>query len=156
MPRLSAIIIAKNEAANIDGCLGSLAFCDELVVVDGGSTDDTVALAQGKGACVVSAPDWHGYGPQKNLALSQVTGDWVPSLDADERVPPVLAGEIQAAIAAGQYDGYRMPRTFVRTYFLRAEFLGGPEGYLVARYHAQTTFYRYMKAWMKQRQSGVQ
>ena len=98
MPRLSAIVIAKNEAANIAECLDSLAFCDEIVVVDGGSIDDTVVLAKARGAQVVSAPDWQGFGSQKNLALSQAHGDWVLSVDADERVPPALAREIETAI----------------------------------------------------------
>lgn len=110
MPRLSAIIIAKNEAAHIADCLDSLVFCDERVVLDGGSADDTVALAQAHGARVVSAPDWQGFGPQKNLALSQATGDWVLSLDADERVSPALADEIGNAITEARADGYEMPR----------------------------------------------
>lgn len=110
MPRLSAIIIAKNEAAHIADCLDSLAFCDERVVLDGGSSDDTVALAQAHGARVVSAPDWQGFGPQKNLALSQATGDWVLSLDADERISPVLAAEIGRAITEAAANGYEMPR----------------------------------------------
>lgn len=110
MPRLSAIIIAKNEAAHIADCLDSLAFCDERVVLDGGSADGTVALAQAHGARVVSAPDWQGFGPQKNLALSQATGDWVLSLDADERVSPALADEIGNAITEARADGYEMPR----------------------------------------------
>lgn len=110
MPRLSAIIIAKNEAAHIADCLDSLAFCDERVVLDGGSTDDTVALAEKHGARVLSAPDWQGFGPQKNLALSQATGDWVLSLDADERVSPALAAEIGGAITKAGADGYEMPR----------------------------------------------
>lgn len=110
MPRLSAIIIAKDEAAHIADCLDSLAFCDERVVLDGGSTDDTVALAEKHGARVLSAPDWQGFGPQKNLALSQATGDWVLSLDADERVSPALAAEIGGAITKAGADGYEMPR----------------------------------------------
>lgn len=110
MPRLSAIIIAKNEAVHIADCLDSLAFCDERVVLDGGSTDDTVALAEKHGARVLSAPDWQGFGPQKNLALSQATGDWVLSLDADERVSPALAAEIGGAITKAGADGYEMPR----------------------------------------------
>lgn len=110
MPRLSAIIIAKNEAAHIADCLDSLAFCDERVVLDGGSSDDTIALAEQHGARVVSAPDWQGFGPQKNLVLSQATGDWVLSLDADERVSPALAAEISRAINEARADGYEMPR----------------------------------------------
>ncbi|MEX0753018.1 MAG: glycosyltransferase family 2 protein [Xanthobacteraceae bacterium] len=118
MPRLSAIIIAKNEAANIADCLDSLAFCDERIMVDGGSADDTVRIAQNKGAQVVAAPEWRGFGPQKNLALSQAKGDWVLSIDADERVSAALAEEIQRAIADGRADGYEMPR--------RSSFCGRP------------------------------
>ncbi len=110
MPRLSAIVIARNESANIAACLDSVAFCDELVVVDGGSNDDTVALAQSRGARVVSALDWRGYGPQKNIALSHAQGDWVLSIDADERVTPVLADEIRQAVTDAKANGYRMPR----------------------------------------------
>lgn len=109
MPRLSAIVITKNEAAKIGDCLDSLAFCDERIVVDSGSSDDTVALAKAKGARVVTH-DWNGFGPQKNFALSLAEGDWVLSLDADERVTPALAVQIKEAIAAGQADGYEMPR----------------------------------------------
>ncbi len=114
--RLSAIIIAKNEAGNIAACLDSVAFCDERIVVDGGSDDETVALAEAKGARVVSSPKWNGYGPQKNFALSLAGGDWVLSLDADERVSPALALEIKAALANSNVDGYEMPR--------RSSFLG--------------------------------
>lgn len=109
MPRLSAIVITKNEAGKIVACLESLAFCDERIVVDSGSSDDTVALAQAAGARVVTH-DWQGFGAQKNFALSQAAGDWVLSLDADERVTPALAAQISAAVAAGQVDGYEMPR----------------------------------------------
>jgi glycosyltransferase involved in cell wall biosynthesis len=109
MPRLSAIVIAKNEAAKIGDCLDSLAFCDERIVVDSGSSDDTVALAEAKGARVVFNA-WQGFGAQKNFALAQATGDWVLSLDADERVTPPLAAQIRQAVDAGQADGYEMPR----------------------------------------------
>ncbi len=94
MPRLSAIIIALNEAGNIAGCLDALAFCDERIVVDGGSTDETAQIAAGKGARVVSHP-FEGFGAQKGFALSLATGDWVLSIDADERVSPALAQEIK-------------------------------------------------------------
>src|SRR5579872_3574672 len=98
VPRLSAIVITKNEAANIGDCLDSLAFCDERIVVDCGSSDETVAIAQGKGARTVFH-EWGGFGPQKNFALSLASGDWVLSLDADERVSPELAEAIKAALA---------------------------------------------------------
>src|SRR6185503_15642214 len=105
MPRLSAIIIALNEAGNIADCLDTLWFCDERVVVDGGSTDATAQIACGKGARVVSHP-FEGFGAQKGFALSLATGDWVLSIDADERLSPALVQEIRDAIAAGGADAY--------------------------------------------------
>ncbi|MGA2126774.1 MAG: glycosyltransferase family 2 protein [Xanthobacteraceae bacterium] len=108
MPRLSAIVITRNEAANIADCLGSVAFCDERIVVDCGSSDDTVAIARRNGARVVERA-WQGFGAQKNYALSLATGDWVLSIDADERVTPRLAGAIEAALD-GDADGYELPR----------------------------------------------
>lgn len=98
-----------NEAGNIGACLDALAFCDERIVVDGGSTDETVRIAQGKGARVVSHP-FEGFGAQKGFALSLATGDWVLSIDADERVSAALAAEIRAAIGSGAADGYELPR----------------------------------------------
>jgi glycosyltransferase involved in cell wall biosynthesis len=109
VPRLSAIVIAKNEAANIAACLAGLAFCDERIVVDGGSSDDTMKIAQENGAHVV-AHAWQGFGPQKNFALSLASGEWVLSIDADEWVAPALAREIEAAIAAPRADAYEIPR----------------------------------------------
>ena len=109
MPRLSAIVITKNEAANIGDCLDSVAFCDERIVVDCGSSDETMAIAQNKGAQVV-LHDWNGFGPQKNFALSLATGDWVLSLDADERVSPKLAEAIKTALADEAVDAYEFPR----------------------------------------------
>ena len=105
MPRLSAIIITLNEAGNIAGCLDALSFCDECIVVDGGSTDETVKVAQGKGVRAVSHP-FEGFGAQKGFALSLATGDWVLSVDADERVTPTLAQEVRDAIAGGAADCY--------------------------------------------------
>jgi glycosyltransferase involved in cell wall biosynthesis len=110
VPRLSAIVITKNEAGNIADCLDGLAFCDERIVVDSGSDDGTVDIAGRKGARVVTR-EWGGFGPQKNFALSLASGDWVLSIDADERVSPALAREIAAAIAVGKADGYEIPRT---------------------------------------------
>jgi glycosyltransferase involved in cell wall biosynthesis len=247
MPRLSAIIIALNEAGNIAACLDTVSFCDERIVVDGGSTDATGQIAERKGARVVSHP-FEGFGPQKGFALSLATGDWVLSIDADERVSAALAQEIRGAIAAGVADAYELPRrssfcgrlmdhsgwapdyvlrlfrrgkayfsadlvhervvcngmtarlkeplmhdpvlrledalsrmdrystagaeqllatgnsvsfmsgishglwTFIRTYVMRAGFLDGREGFLLAVANAEGTYYRYMKAWLKGRQ----
>jgi glycosyltransferase involved in cell wall biosynthesis len=109
MPQLSAIVIAYNEAANIGACLDTLAFCDERIVVDSGSSDGTADIARGKGARV-EFHDWRGFGPQKNFALSLATGDWVLSIDADERVTPDLAGAIKAALADANADGFEIPR----------------------------------------------
>jgi len=108
-PHLSAIVIVKNEAANIAACLDGLAFCDQRIVVDSGSVDDTIQIAQESGATVVSH-DWAGFGPQKNFALSLATGEWVLSIDADERVSRELAAEIQAATKAPRANAYEIPR----------------------------------------------
>jgi glycosyltransferase involved in cell wall biosynthesis len=242
MPRLSAIIITKNEAANIAACLDSAAFCDERIVVDSGSDDDTVAIAQAHGAAVHHHA-WEGFGKQKQVALSHASGDWVLLIDADERVTPALAAQIQKALAQPSADGYEMPRlstflgrpmrhsgwypdyvlrlfrrgkarisddlvhervicdgavsrlteplahfpvttlesalsrvdrystanaemlvksgrrvsfasgflhglfTFFKTYILRAGFLDGREGFLLAVLNAEGAYYKYMKAW---------
>lgn len=91
--KLSVIIITKNEAANLGACLASVAFADEIIVLDSGSTDNTLDIARFHGAKVHSTTDWPGFGPQKNRALALATGDWVLSIDADERVTPELAGK---------------------------------------------------------------
>lgn len=109
MKRLSITIITKNEAGNISECVRSARFADEVVVVDCGSTDDTVALARAEGA-QVHVMDWAGDGPQKNRAIDFATGDWFLSLDADERVTPELAREVRAAIEREDIVGYRIPR----------------------------------------------
>lgn len=114
-PMLSAIIITRNEAANLPDCLASLAFCDEIVVVDHASSDETVVIAQRAGARVVGAADFAGFGPQKQIALDNARGAWVLSIDADERVPEALAREIREAIGTGRHDGYRLNR---KAYFL--------------------------------------
>jgi glycosyltransferase involved in cell wall biosynthesis len=108
-PRLSAIIITKDEAANIAACLDSLAFCDERIVVDSGSSDGTLTIAREKGARV-SLHAWQGFGPQKNHALSLARGEWVLSIDADERVTPELAAAIQAALAKPSHEAYEILR----------------------------------------------
>lgn len=108
--KLSVIVITKNEAANIAECLKSVAFADEFIVVDSGSTDGTVELARALGARVEVTSDWPGFGPQKNRALDLATGDWVLSIDADERVTPELAREIRDTMAAPRADAYEIAR----------------------------------------------
>ncbi len=105
--KLTVIVIAKNEAHNIAECLQSVQFAQQIVVVDGGSTDSTVSLAQAQGATVTVCSDWQGFGAQKNRALALAQHEWVLSLDADERVPERLALEIQAALAKAEVlDGH--------------------------------------------------
>ena len=247
MPQLSAIVITRDEAANIGACLDSLTFCDERIVVDSGSTDATVEIARQKGARVELHP-WRGYGPQKNYALSLATGEWVLSVDADEQVPPALAAAIKGVLSDRGADGWEFPRlssfcgrqmrhsgwypnyvlrlfrrgkagfedvivhesvvcagpvkrlseplihhpvrrledalsrmdrystasaqalaassrrvsfmtgighglfSFLRTYVLRAGFLDGAEGFLLAVANAEGSYYRYMKLWLATRE----
>jgi glycosyltransferase involved in cell wall biosynthesis len=108
--KLSVIIITKNEAANIQACLDSVAFANEWIIVDSGSTDGTVELARAAGATVISTPDWPGFGAQKNRALDAAAGDWILSLDADERIPAALRDEILAVINGPAGDSYALPR----------------------------------------------
>ncbi|MBU6467777.1 MAG: glycosyltransferase family 2 protein [Betaproteobacteria bacterium] len=242
---LSVIVITKNESHAIEECLASVAFADEIIVVDGGSLDDTVEKAKSCGAIVHSNTHWQGFGFQKNLALHYATQEWVLSIDADERVSPELKAEILTVMAEESHQVFRIPRSssycghfmrhggwwpdyvvrlfkrgsaefssdrvherlethqpigtlnhpiihytyetleeviaktnqystlgaqmlfdkgrranltlatlkglwaFIRTYFLRAGFLDGGYGFLLAVSNAQTTFYRYAKLWLK-------
>ena len=98
-PTVSATVICKDDARNIDACLASLSWCDEIVVVDSGSTDGTVELARKHTAKVLHNP-WPGYVAQKNFALEQATGDWVFSLDADERCTPELRALLEKELPA--------------------------------------------------------
>jgi glycosyltransferase involved in cell wall biosynthesis len=107
---LSVIIITRNESANIVACLESVAFADEVIVLDGQSTDDTVALAQKQGAKVFLADSWEGFGPQKNKALSFASHEWVLSIDADERVSADLSLEIKRVLSQPSFTLYDIPR----------------------------------------------
>lgn len=111
MTSLSAVLITKDEEARLPDALASLAFCDEIVVLDCGSGDSTRELAERAGARVrVNAP-FPGFVAQRNLALECARHDWVLCLDADERVSEPLRGEILALRQAGfGAAGYRMPR----------------------------------------------
>lgn len=109
-PTLSVIIITKNESAHIAGCLQSVAWADEIIVLDSGSSDDTVAICQ-TFTDKVYTTDWQGFGIQKQRALDKATGDWVLSIDADEIVTPELKTEIVDAIQLlDDCDGFEIPR----------------------------------------------
>ena len=107
---LSVIVITKNEAHNIEACLQSVLFADQLVVLDSGSTDDTVTIAKKMGAEVSQRADWCGFGIQKNRVLALAGCDWVLSIDADERLSPELQAEIASSLVNPQFDVYSMPR----------------------------------------------
>jgi glycosyltransferase involved in cell wall biosynthesis len=121
---LSAVLITRNAAAVLEPCLESLAFVDEIVVIDSASNDGTADIARRYGARVVQK-EWLGFGRQKQFAVEQARNDWVLCLDADERVSPQLAANIQAALAAPVSPVYRMPR---RNRFL-GRWLAHGEGY---------------------------
>ncbi len=94
---LSVIIITKNESQNIRRCLKSVEWADEIIVVDSGSEDDTLAICE-QFNCRIQRSDWSGFGPQKNKALELATHDWILSIDADEEVSTALRQEIETAI----------------------------------------------------------
>ncbi|OGS98070.1 MAG: glycosyl transferase family 2 [Gallionellales bacterium RIFCSPLOWO2_12_FULL_59_22] len=249
--KLSVILIAKNEAANLRACLEAVAWADEIVVVDSGSTDGTLDIAREFTGKVYVHAEWPGFGKQKNRALDYASGDWVLSLDADERVTPELRAEIEAVLASPQASGYEIPRlssfcgrfmrhsgwypdyvlrlfrrgsgrfddapvheavrlegkaarlktpllhysyrdfddvldklnryssaaaavqeqrgkrgglatavghglwSFIRTYFLRAGFLDGREGFMLAVLNAEHSYYRYLKLMLLHDRSGA-
>ena len=121
---LSVAVIALNAEAQLGELLASVAFADEVLVVDSGSTDGTVALAEARGARVVRQA-WLGFGRQKQFAVAAARNDWVLCLDVDERVTPRLADSIRQALAGGRYKAWRMAR---RNRFLGA-WLSHGEGY---------------------------
>jgi glycosyltransferase involved in cell wall biosynthesis len=106
---LSVVIIALDAASQIEACLKSAAFADEIVVVDSGSRDDTRGIALKYGARVLHQ-DWLGFGRQKRFAVEQASHDWVLCLDADERVSDPLRASIVEALQAPRFRAYRMPR----------------------------------------------
>ena len=116
MPQISAIIVALNESKNITRAIGSLAAADEVVVVDSGSTDDTVRIAESRGARVIQHA-WEGFAAQKNFAAAQARYDWIMSLDADEEFDETARQAIQCWKATQPTaPGYRFAR--------RARYLG--------------------------------
>ena len=122
-PRISVLIVARNEAANLAECLASARFADErVVVVDAASRDETLEIAR-RHADVVTLRPFDNFASQRNAALGLGSGDWVLSIDADERVTPELAGEIRRRLAHARLDcvGFRVP--------IKSEVLGRPFRY---------------------------
>lgn len=111
---VSAIVITHNEEANIEACLRSISWADEIVVVDALSTDKTCDIARRFTQHIFPKP-WEGYAAARRHALSKTRFEWILSVDADERVTPELKAEIEAHLARPEFDGYRMPR---KAYFL--------------------------------------
>lgn len=109
-PTLSVILITKNEAHNVVKCLDSVSWADEIIVLDSGSSDNTVDLCR-QYTSQVFTTDWPGFGPQKNRALNRATSDWVLSIDADEFLSPELIRKIQEIIKNQQAkDAYKIKR----------------------------------------------
>jgi glycosyltransferase involved in cell wall biosynthesis len=107
-PRLSALVVARNEAARLPACLATLAFVDELVVVLDRTTDGSAAIAAGMGARVIEG-EWPVEGERRNAGLAACTGEWVLEVDADERVPEALAAEIRSVIATSRFAWHEIP-----------------------------------------------
>lgn len=134
---LSAVLITKNAATQLAACLDGLAFCDEILLVDSGSTDDTLDIARRFGARVIHQ-DWLGYGPQKQFAVEQAAHDWVLCVDADEQVSAGLRTSILTTLVAPDYTAYR----FARCNRFMGRYLRHGEGYpdwnlrLFHRHHA--------------------
>jgi glycosyltransferase involved in cell wall biosynthesis len=112
---LSVVLITKNEEGNIRECLQSVAWVDEIIVVDSSSDDNTIAICKEYTDKISINDKWKGFGYQKNLALQQATKDWVLSLDADERIPAALRIEIENVINNSAYSAFAIPR---QAYFL--------------------------------------
>lgn len=123
LPKLSAVLITKNEEDNIVRAIASVSFADEVIVVDSESSDRTVNVAKSLGAKVFIRP-WPGYGPQRNFAAQQASGEWLLVLDADEEVSPGLAEQIRATLRNPRKDFYWIK--------IITTFLGSPLTHLAA------------------------
>src|SRR5688572_20392712 len=110
VPRLSVVIVTLNEEERIRACLESVAWADEIVVVDSESQDKTVQIAREMTDHVVVRP-WPGFATQKNFAVAQASGDWILSLDADETVSAALRSDIERVLRGERRaTGYAVPR----------------------------------------------
>ena len=145
-PALSAVLITYNTGDQLEACLRSLAFTDEILVVDSGSDDATRDVARSHGARVIEEA-WRGFGPQKRFAVSLAKNDWVLCVDADEEVSPELAATIRAMLddvhqnssGTPRFAAYRMPRSnrFMGRYLRHGEGFPDWSLRLFDRRHAQ-------------------
>jgi glycosyltransferase involved in cell wall biosynthesis len=115
MTKISAVIITKNEEENIERCLKSLRWTDEIVVVDSGSTDKTVEICKNYG-CKVIETEWLGYGKTKRLAVNSASNNWILSIDADEEVAESSVETIKKAIESGKNKAYKVQ---IKSYYLK-------------------------------------
>jgi len=106
--KLTVVVLTKDEEKHIADCLGSLAWCSRILVLDSGSSDHTVEIAEELGAQIHYRAFDH-FGAQRNAAIGLVQTEWLLFIDADERTPPALAAEIQAALQDPCYDGWFIP-----------------------------------------------
>ncbi len=114
---LTVVVAAKDEAANLAACIESIRWASEIIVVEDGSSDDTVLIAEKAGAAVVKNP-FETIGLQRNAAIASARSEWILVVDADERGSPELAREVGEVISAPRFDAYRVPR---RNFFLGKE-----------------------------------
>jgi len=132
--KVSAVLITKNEERNIKRCLESLKWVDEIVVVDGESTDRTVEIAAPYGAKIINHPFQGDFGMERNIGNDNATGDWILALDADEAIPQKTREEIERVLENGsEFDAYNVPRL---QYFLGKALLHG------GRYHSIVNFFK--------------
>lgn len=110
MTKISVVMIAKDAGAHLRESLASVAWADEIIVLENNSSDDTVQICRECGVTLQQTTDWPGFGVQKNRALAYANSEWVLSLDADEVVPPELANEIRAVINGAAHAAYEIPR----------------------------------------------
>ncbi|OGW75389.1 MAG: hypothetical protein A2Z72_02975 [Omnitrophica bacterium RBG_13_46_9] len=140
MPRakISAVIITKNEERNIERCLRSLSWVDEIVIVDGYSTDRTVDIARSFGAKVISHKFEGDFGMERNIGNENTTGEWILALDADEVITQKACHKIEEILENGSaYNAYNVPRL---QYFLGKPLRHG------GRYHSIVNFFKKGKA----------
>ena len=145
-PRLSALVVARDEEANLADCLERLSFCDEIVIVLDRCSDRSQEIAQGFGARVIAGA-WPIEGERRNHGIDACKGDWILEIDADERVPAELAGEIRRAVRDPDVDLYSIP---IHNYIGRRLVRYG-WGQSVGVRSRQTLFRKGMKRWGGQR-----